>query len=257
MRARLGQCVPQHGVAAGDGLHPHPPELVGGALDIGVGQQPRVVGVDQHRRAEHVLEAALRRRPSARTRPAPPPGCSGSGADRPRRRPGARPSPPRAGPAACARAPPALAGRRSPRPRSSIHRPAAPTGSRRPARSCDGHSGGSSSVSEVIRSCLREAYAMAIRAPNPSPDQPRLVDVTGVQHLVQVVEVLLHRVRPRPRRAAVAAQVVRDHMPSRLEHPRHPLEPASVPAQIVQAGDGRQLLVTEAEDAKGRHDRRV
>jgi hypothetical protein len=55
----------------------------------------------------------------------------------------------------------------------------------------------------------------------------------------------------------VAAQVVGDHVTPRFEHPRRPLEPASVPAHVVQAGDGRQLLVTEAEDAKGRHDRRV
>jgi hypothetical protein len=90
--------------------------------------------------------------------------------------------------------------------------------------------------------------------PNPSPEQGRLLDAGRVEHVGQVERVLVDRVRPRPRRPAVAAQVVGDDAPVPVAHPRQPLEAAGMPAGAVQADERRQIAGPPLQDPEPAHD---
>ena len=69
----------------------------------------------------------------------------------------------------------------------------------------------------------------------PVADDRHLVDPARVEHVVEIGDVLGRRLWPRPRRAAVPAQVVGDHPAVLLEHPGEPLEPPRVAAGGVNA----------------------
>ena len=78
----------------------------------------------------------------------------------------------------------------------------------------------------------------------------------SVDHVVEVGHVLCHRLRARPRRAAVPAQVVRDHAAVRIEHARQPLESAGVAAGGVHAHHGGEIVSPPGKDVEPRHRRR-
>ena len=84
-------------------------------------------------------------------------------------------------------------------------------------------------------------------------DQRRLVDAGLLEHLVEVEHVLLERMRPRPRRAAVAAQVVGDHAPVAAQHAGEPLEAARVGAGAMHADHGRQVAGSPFQDVEPAH----
>jgi hypothetical protein len=84
-------------------------------------------------------------------------------------------------------------------------------------------------------------------------DQAGLVDAALGEHRPHVLHVRIERVRRRPRGAAVAPKIVREHEPVSLEHAPQTLEPARMAADVMHAHDRRPILGAPGENAERRH----